>query len=87
MGLPAIIVAVAVVTPLLSQTVSAPMYAALDGVDYDDRPPVSAAVLRALPKGVALAVAVAGRGRTRGVPRLGAHRGAGDQRLARCSTS
>jgi hypothetical protein len=55
-GLTAIIIAIAVVTPLLSQTVSAGMYAALHDVDYSDRATVSSAILRALPRGLLLAV-------------------------------
>ena len=58
-GLSSIIIAVAVVTPLLSQTVSSPIYAAIEGVDLHDRMRVSSAVIRVLPRGAAIALWIA----------------------------
>ena len=58
-ALTAVIVACAVVVPLLSQTLSAPVYAGLEDVDYTDRPLVARTVLHVLPRGAALALPVA----------------------------
>ena len=84
-SLSTIIVAVAVVTPLLSQAVSAPMYVALDGVDYDDRVDGVSRHRSGAAQGCAAGRAGRRGHRTgaRGLPRLGRHRGARHQRVAR----